>query len=85
MAPTNPKALLSMAGVDLNALFVISATFFLTFMSCQAIYRLYFHPLRRFPGPRLAAMTTLHKFYFKIIRDGDWIFEIQRLHKIYGI
>lgn len=48
------------------------------------VYRLYLHPLAKFPGPRLAAATDLYEQYFDIWRQGEWIWEIQRMHSVYG-
>lgn len=49
-----------------------------------AIYRAFFHPLARFPGPRLAAITGWYEFYQDIIHRGQFIWQIQRLHEQYG-
>ncbi|KAJ8068063.1 hypothetical protein OCU04_003637 [Sclerotinia nivalis] len=49
-----------------------------------AIYRLYFSPIAKFPGPKLAALTLWYEFYFNVIRDGQWIWEIKRMHEEYG-
>ncbi|KAK2030379.1 oxoglutarate/iron-dependent oxygenase [Colletotrichum zoysiae] len=49
-----------------------------------AIYRLYLHPLARFPGPKIAALTVLYEFYFDGIQRGRYTFEIQRMHEKYG-
>ncbi|KAI0872423.1 cytochrome P450 [Hypoxylon argillaceum] len=48
------------------------------------IYRLYFHPLARFPGSKLAAATGWYEFYFQYWLEGQYIFETERMVKKYG-
>ena len=48
------------------------------------LYRLYFHPLSRFAGPKLAAATTLYRAYYQVYRDGDHVAQATRLHGVYG-
>lgn len=48
------------------------------------INRLVFSALAGFPGPLLAAVTRWYEAYFDILRGGQFMYEIQRLHKIYG-
>ncbi|OAL69761.1 hypothetical protein A7D00_5800 [Trichophyton violaceum] len=50
----------------------------------QTIYRLYFHPLSKFPGPKIAAAGRFYEFYFDIVKGGMYIWEIQRMHEQYG-
>ncbi|KAJ5898140.1 Benzoate 4-monooxygenase cytochrome P450 [Penicillium tannophilum] len=51
---------------------------------CKAIYRLYAHPLSGFPGPKLAAVTSLYEFYYDVVKSGMYLWEIERMHEKYG-
>ncbi|KAF2147767.1 putative P450 monooxygenase [Myriangium duriaei CBS 260.36] len=48
------------------------------------IYRLYFSPLAKFPGPKLAAATSWYEFYFDVVKNGSYIWKIKELHEQYG-
>ncbi|OGE49760.1 hypothetical protein PENARI_c020G06576 [Penicillium arizonense] len=48
------------------------------------IYRLHFHSLSRFPGPRLAAATGLYEIYFSAWGPGFFENEIDQMHQRYG-
>ncbi|BCS17346.1 cytochrome P450 [Aspergillus puulaauensis] len=56
------------------------AAFYLT----RTIYRLYFHPLSKFPGPKLTAATGLVEIYYDVIRGGKFLWEIEKMHEKYG-
>lgn len=58
--------------------------FFIGFVCCRTLYRLYWHPLRRFPGPKLAAATRIYEFYYNVIYTGRYIWKIEALHRQYG-
>jgi hypothetical protein len=50
-------------------------------------YRLYFHPLAKFPGPKLAAATYWYDFYYDCLKgpvQGRMMYQIEHLHEIYG-
>ena len=47
-------------------------------------YRLYLHPLRHIPGPRLAALTTLYGAYHDITLRGTFVKHLHKLHTVYG-
>ncbi|KAF2786944.1 cytochrome P450 [Melanomma pulvis-pyrius CBS 109.77] len=48
------------------------------------VYRLYFSPLAKFPGSRLAAATGWYEFYYDFWLSGKYIYEIEAMHKKYG-
>lgn len=48
------------------------------------IYRLVFHPLARFPGPKLAAASYWYEYYYDVSKQGRFIWQIMELHKQYG-
>ncbi|KAI9926006.1 hypothetical protein ASPWEDRAFT_107650 [Aspergillus wentii DTO 134E9] len=56
----------------------------IVYLAVKSIYRLYFHPLSKFPGPKLTAITHLYEFYHDIIRNGMFIWEIEKMHEKYG-
>ena len=49
-----------------------------------AIYRLYLSPLAKFPGPKLAALTSWYEFYYDIVLQGRYVWKIAELHEQYG-
>lgn len=66
-----------------NILFVLLAFS----VSCifSAVYRLYFSPLAKFPGPKLAALTLWYEFYYDVIKRGRYTWKIAELHERYGL
>ncbi|PWY77056.1 cytochrome P450 [Aspergillus heteromorphus CBS 117.55] len=58
--------------------------FLIVYFALRSIYRIYFHPLRGIPGPKLAAVTHLHEFHHDVVRGGKFLWEIEKMHERYG-
>lgn len=54
------------------------------YYSTLIVYRLYFHPLARFPGPKLAAISRWYEAYYDLIQGGQYTPKIVQLHKKFG-
>ncbi|KAI0401910.1 putative cytochrome P450 [Xylaria palmicola] len=66
------------------ALWTASALIWIAYIAGLVFYRLYFSPLSRFPGPKLAAISKWYEFYYDVIRRGQFTFQIQKMHRKYG-
>lgn len=49
-----------------------------------AIYRLYFSPLAKFPGRKLAILSLWYEFYYQVVLGGKYIWEVEKMHEEYG-
>ena len=54
------------------------------FQIVKYVYRLTFHPLAHFPGPRLAALTHLYGAFYDLSEARSYIKEMPALHEKYG-
>lgn len=61
------------------------ATSLIVYLACVVSYRLLLHPLAKFPGPKLAAVTRYYEGYHDVLRNGQYIFRIAEMHKQYGM
>ena len=60
---------------------------FLLYIFGLIIYRIFFSPLARFPGPKLAGATKWYESYFELVKDGGgrFMFEYRKWHEAYGL
>lgn len=70
--------------VPVPALFAVICLSIVMYVGGGVIYRLYFSPLSKFPGPKLAAATLWYEFYYDAICKGRYTFKIMDLHRKYG-
>jgi hypothetical protein len=50
----------------------------------KRLYSVFFGPLAKFPGPKLAAFTLWYEFYYDVVLSGRYTFKIKELHEKYG-
>nr|AAS89997.1 CypA [Aspergillus flavus] len=50
----------------------------------RSVYRVYFHPLSKIPGPKIAAITHLYQHYYDAVKGGKYIWKLDELHRKYG-
>lgn len=65
----------------------LATTFFVIYVLYLAVlivYRLYFSPIAKIPGPKLAAATYLYEGYYDVVKRGKYTFKIGDLHAQYG-
>ncbi|KAF2089278.1 putative P450 monooxygenase [Saccharata proteae CBS 121410] len=70
--------------LDITNMLWMALLLLVTYLFVGAIYRLYFSPLSKFPGPKLAALTLWYEFYFDVVQRGRFTFHLQELHEKYG-
>jgi hypothetical protein len=63
----------------------LAAVLFSLYLAALAVYRLYLHPLAKFPGPKLAAVTSWYEAYYEIALTGQYWKQISLLHDQYGM
>ncbi|KAJ5431628.1 hypothetical protein N7445_008126 [Penicillium cf. griseofulvum] len=73
-----------MTDFSLSSLSLVLTVLYGLYIIVQCVWRLYYHPLAKFPGPRLAAVTLWYECYFDVFLGGQYFKEIDRLHSIYG-
>lgn len=69
---------------SLTSKFVTGVAVLAFYGACLTMYRLYFSPIAKFPGPKIAAATSWYEFYYDFFRKGSYIFEIEKMHQEYG-
>lgn len=71
---------------DVDSQDFLIAVFFLvlSYLVCNTIYQLYFSPLSKFPGPKIAAVTLGYEIYYDVFKWGKYYLKIRKMHERYG-
>lgn len=69
---------------SLPSLPLLCLVVYVAYLLARAVYRLYLHPLAKFPGPKTAAVTTWYEAYYEIVLRGQYYKQISKLHDQYG-
>lgn len=74
-----------MAIISVRELIAASLCLFIVYVPALVLYRLYFSPLAKIPGPNLAAVTLWYENYYDVVKRGRYTWKIVELHKQYGM
>jgi len=74
------------AGINTAAVAATILSGLLIYSIGLVIYRAFFHPLAKVPGPCLAAVTQWYETYYELVPNGGGMFtkRIKRMHEQYG-
>jgi hypothetical protein len=48
----------------------------------KGFYNIYWHPLSKFPGPKITAAGPLYEFYHDVIKDGTYVSPVSSYRSI---
>lgn len=58
---------------------------FAVYFLWTCVYNIYLHPLRHIPGSKWAIIGPYLEFYHEVIRDGQYLWELEKMHKKFGM
>jgi len=60
------------------------ATFYLLWKAVAVTYSVFFGPLSKFPGPKMAAATQWYRTYIELVKKVSMSTKLKELHEKYG-
>ena len=55
------------------------------YIASVAYYRMFLHPLAKFPGPKIAGLTRWYECYQEIWKKGHFVYAVEKMHEKYGM
>lgn len=80
---SNPQGLGVLSVFSTLQIFGLAIAAFVLYNAVVVTYRLYFSPLARFPGPRLAAATSWYETFFDLW-NNNFPEVLGKMHEKYG-
>lgn len=74
----------SILNCDIHVLVAAGSMLLFLYLVSNAIYQLYFSPLSKFPGPKLAAVTLWYEVYYDVFKWGLYHVKVKQMHEKYG-
>lgn len=74
-----------MALLSVQEIIILLACIGIVYNLAVVVHRLYFSPLAKFPGPKLAAATLWYEYYYDVVKRGRYTWKIAELHAQYGL
>ncbi|KAG9254338.1 cytochrome P450 [Emericellopsis atlantica] len=71
-------------GADITNVVSVILGLYFAYVSGLVFYRLYLHPLAKFPGYKICAACEWYEFYCYIVKGGQWGNEVRKMHEKYG-
>lgn len=71
--------------MELSNLLKLLLVFFVFYVLGLYVYRIYYDPLSKIPGPKLAAASLWYEFYYDVVKQGQYTWKIWEMHDKYGI
>ncbi|KAF3051103.1 hypothetical protein E8E11_004200 [Didymella keratinophila] len=72
------------ANIVYQNLFLAALSLLVLYLIANTTYQLYFSPLSKFPGPKLAAVTLWYEIYYDVFKWGKYYLEVRKMHERYG-
>lgn len=70
--------------MELSTLLKLLSVFSIFYVLGLYVYRMYFDPLSKIPGPKLAAASLWYEFYYDVVKKGRYTWKIWEMHDKYG-
>ena len=75
---------MTLLAMELSTLLQAISVLFVFYVLGLYVYRMYFDPLSKIPGPKLAAASLWYEFYYDVIKKGRYTWKIWEMHDKYG-